>query len=811
MYKDRVPLRRSASRRVVTAGLAAALLATSTFAYATRVEAAGSVDASWQDCISKAVKYETRYYSYANSEKVDAETAFEGLPKKYDLRDPNGDGDRSDSVVSPVKRQDPWGTCWAFSICAASETSILSEAGLTWADCKLDLSELQVARAAYRNGGAPESIVGTAQAGEGFHTNSEDPNFALNKGGYQLYGSSIFSSGIGPVLESDAPYQNKEGIIVCRIVDEATADQDDDQAEKLYLTQEEYDAKVKEGVNIKRLYWVGNYEDANGKEVHTDWSVDDSLWNASILSLENGNVLPSPTVLKLEGDNKEYDYTDLKAVAAIKREICQYGRAVTVSYNGSDAFYDPTDATHYCDWATGSNHAVCIVGFDDDITFTSDDPDRLPPGKGAWLVKNNWGAQSEDFPNYGEYGIIEDGEHTGYFWLSYYDVSADNFETFDFDLESYGDDEEYYIDQYDYLVGNSNVVNSFDTPTSSANIFTAEGDLCLRTLGCSTFRPNTTVGYQVYLLDDNATSPTDPEHAKLAYSFTDTYQYGGYHRASLAEDSWVAMRAGQRYAVVTTQFCNDDGKWYQGSTINSAKDGFQARVNAGESWTGTTALASGSGKAANDAETSDEGLFADGQTSWRDWTEVVAVAKAKESDAEIDNLTVKAFSEKRSWASVDELRALEDAIAKAQSAIDSSATSADGTDVAKGVAWMTQAQKDSLAEALDAARSTLALAGDDYASALANTTPSSATVAEATGSLTFEQSLGTMSAEKNDKTSANKTAANQPASSNAAGAKAKKAATPSTGDASSPALLAALLTAGGAAELLRRRFFPSER
>ena len=40
-------------------------------------------------------------------------------PAKYDLRD--------EGVVTPVKFQNPWGTCWGFSAIAASETSILSE------------------------------------------------------------------------------------------------------------------------------------------------------------------------------------------------------------------------------------------------------------------------------------------------------------------------------------------------------------------------------------------------------------------------------------------------------------------------------------------------------------------------------------------------------------------------------------------------------------------------------------------------------------------------------------------------------------
>ena len=48
-------------------------------------------------------------------------TAASEFPSEFDLRDL--------SRVTPVKVQDPWGTCWAFAATAAAETSILSKMG----------------------------------------------------------------------------------------------------------------------------------------------------------------------------------------------------------------------------------------------------------------------------------------------------------------------------------------------------------------------------------------------------------------------------------------------------------------------------------------------------------------------------------------------------------------------------------------------------------------------------------------------------------------------------------------------------------
>ena len=76
----------------------------------------------------------------------------------------------------------------------------------------------------------------------------------------------------------------------------------------------------------------------------------------------------------------------------IKRAIMDYGGVATSMYMvGNNQFYNGSNS---------ANHAVVIVGWDDDKVISG------APGNGAWIVKNSWGS------NWGE---------NGYFYVSYYD------------------------------------------------------------------------------------------------------------------------------------------------------------------------------------------------------------------------------------------------------------------------------------------------------------------------------------------------------------------------------------------------------
>ena len=89
---------------------------------------------------------------------------------------------------------------------------------------------------------------------------------------------------------------------------------------------------------------------------------------------------------------------DLENIDVIKKALMTYGAVGTCVM----AFHLDSNWTHYYDRSDPPNHAVTIVGWDDNKVTQA-------PLPGAWLVKNSWGTG---------WGL------GGYFWLSYYDKHA---------------------------------------------------------------------------------------------------------------------------------------------------------------------------------------------------------------------------------------------------------------------------------------------------------------------------------------------------------------------------------------------------
>ena len=506
---------------------------------------AGEDDAALQE-LADNMQHGNAAFNFT-SEKSHKKGAMgsDGLPTKYDLRDLG--------YVTPVKSQSPYGTCWGFSAIAAAESSLLSSGIAKPEDMDetgtLNLSEKHLTYFTYQSIDDPED----SQFGEGRQFDkSATVQDHYNQGGFIVTATSVFSSGIGPNLENRA-YPDEPGTNMKDVLG--------------------YFGKNKNVNRVKQQKMVNGepvlkWEDV-GYSATDDWSIDHNYRYLQSYVLTESNILPSPAKFTKDKNGKlHYEYNE-EATKVLKKELMA-GRAISVGFKADTTMPGETkdgklisrNWAHYTNTPEEDpNHAVTIVGWDDTYSAANFIEGQQPPADGAWLVKNSWGSDEESFPNigYGGWGIEktdaagnkvldENGNtiHTGYFWLSYYDQSITIPETFEFDRSNVG--KSYFLSQYDKMPVDDVAASRISSPAKMANVFYTEDAMNLEQVSCQTTYPGTKVTYNIYLLPDNYKSPDD---GYLAESIQKTYEYGGFHKATL--DKPLRIQPQQSYAVEVVQ------------------------------------------------------------------------------------------------------------------------------------------------------------------------------------------------------------------------------------------------------------------
>ena len=487
-------------------------------------------------------------YGYIDGGRIKSQST--SYPKSFDLRKARLNGDLiCRNYVTPVKFQNPFGTCWGFAAIAAAETSILSDPELNpsvsllkkkystsstqGADNRpvLDLSEKHLVNFLASYIDDPDD----PQYGEGMHyLYAKTAAEKFNSGGLPFYATSLFSSGVGPNL-TDRDYPESSG-------------KSGDMSDVLgyYGKNKEVQKRKIDGKWVDFCYSPDD-----------DWSIDSAYRFYQSYELEESYLLPSPAGQTEDG---QYEYNSA-GTAAIK-EMLSAGRAVQIGFYADTSMPDQDNEAEFLNqntWAQytnaglQANHAVTIIGWDDNFSKNDFVSGKVPPADGAWLVKNSWGSGEEEFPNRGagNWGYENSkGQHTGYFWLSYYDQTICMAEALNFDRDNVG--KTYYIDQYDFMpVQQANSART-SAELKTANIFTAEQAEQLEQVSCQTSIPGTKVTYDVYLLGDYYRTPVDG--VKFA-SVSEEYSYGGYHKATLDEP--VRLQKGQHYSIVVSQKAPD--------------------------------------------------------------------------------------------------------------------------------------------------------------------------------------------------------------------------------------------------------------
>jgi C1A family cysteine protease len=537
--------------------------------------------------------------AYARAWEQGELAAQSALPSSYDLRDVDGV-----DYLAPVRLQNPWGSCWAHSLCSSLETNTAIQTGGKGAT-GLDYAERQLMWVSANPVNSKTTIAGRGvdadQWGEGFVV---------------PFGSGTFTS-----LEDAQPLSAWQGI-----------------------------ASESQGIP---------YAANDGtRSMTSDWSIPESSRDLSVVRLSDASLLPTPLSFPdapdANGDWIPTSY-DASATEAIKQAVRTNG-AVSISYHGiqPEKLAEGESRTSWFNYRYGAqcipvfhydasksedpkrtlpDHSVSVVGWDDDFSRDNFGTEK-PAGDGAFLVRNTWGTDTwgaralyadssyklEDYTDEsgvthalgmtfdanGNPVLLEEPSGTvyldglegvdlsginrrlmfkkkdgaqitvylakdfpdsptwdGYFWLSYYDATIEEPMTSTADVPTagtYSHDHEYMYDYLGEASSNRTVEGAFDTSGShgsAANVFVAQSDERLSAVSVSTLSPGSKASIAVYLLPDAASGPTQSATGEPVETTAVTIDDSGYHTVAL--DVPVLLRKGQCFSVVETIVGQDGG------------------------------------------------------------------------------------------------------------------------------------------------------------------------------------------------------------------------------------------------------------
>ena len=271
---------------------------------------------------------------------------------------------------------------------------------------------------------------------------------------------------------------------------------------------------------------------------------------------------------------------DSGAVDAIKNCLMKIGPVYAEVCHLPDEPAEKGGVKEYENWEYGSmyyplwtnetvaGHAVTIVGWDDHYSRDLFG-ENIPPGDGAFLIKNSFGKKDGD-SNVGDQSLFR----KGYFWLSYYDATIQTPATFTGTLVEDGNYDHLYMNDYTGFANapdveiregafdrdrNEDGVIRKDEIAKCANDFTAKGNEMLRSVGALANRANSLIEYWIYLLKEGY---TDPEDGELIYSAAGENgikaKYAGYNVQDLMTP--IALVKGQLFSIVARIFGSEGGQ-----------------------------------------------------------------------------------------------------------------------------------------------------------------------------------------------------------------------------------------------------------
>ncbi len=285
-------------------------------------------------------------------------------------------------------------------------------------------------------------------------------------------------------------------------------------------------------------------------------------WKGAALESANNGKLAYPRSGKLNGldmsdayDYNSYILTDVReipmyqdtdsvrttpATIDAKQAIIDNG-GLAISYYADNAYeFGDAKQNYYCPNKVESNHAVFVVGWDDNYSKTnfSSNNGVEPAGDGAWFVRNSWTAET---------GVSK----YSYFYMSYYDMSLTQC-----GYEFIVSPASRFDNNYQYNGGDlTSRYEPIASEVKSANIYKVNGsegasqEKLTAIQFTSSYFANVDYKIEVYTDVADLSNPTSGTLQSSATTYGST-TYGGIYTIDLEDE--VRLRRGSYYSVVVT-------------------------------------------------------------------------------------------------------------------------------------------------------------------------------------------------------------------------------------------------------------------
>ena len=282
-----------------------------------------------------------------------------------------------------------------------------------------------------------------------------------------------------------------------------------------------------------------NYLSVGGNNYLTMFALSSWRGAASESVAPYGNASPSSTLdaslaYKDVAHLQNARVVSIKNAADVKKLIMDYG-TVASGFNMNTFYYNYETKGYYNYNDKSSNHAIAIVGWDDNYAVDNFTGTKKPSKPGAWLVKNSWGE-----------GNIP------YLWVSYEDLSISNQDAIAFVMEPADN----YDNNYQYDGTFSPYYGTINNGGKIANVYAAKASAkeAIKATAISLKSDNVRYSIQIYKNPD-ADNPESGE-AMLATPVTGQTTYAGYYTIKLPSGLYVDK--GDTYSVVYTLADQDD-------------------------------------------------------------------------------------------------------------------------------------------------------------------------------------------------------------------------------------------------------------